>query len=81
MLNGRSFFFTENDERVIQITSRACRASYISMMYAFPIILALLVLNLLVSESVPWYPIAIFLLLPFVQVVTYFISWNRNYET
>ncbi|MDR4928468.1 hypothetical protein [Peribacillus simplex] len=71
--------FKESDEREKQITSQACRASYISMMHAFPIITSLLLFYPFISETYPYYPIVIFLLLPLTQVVTYLISWKKNY--
>lgn len=71
--------FRESDEREIQITSQACRASYISMMYAFPVITCLLLLYPFLYETYPYYPIVVFLLLPLIQVVTYLITWKKNY--
>ncbi|SNT54612.1 hypothetical protein SAMN05444672_14618 [Bacillus sp. OK838] len=71
--------FKESDEREKQITSQACRASYISMIHAFPIITSLLLFYPFISETYPYYPIVIFLLLPLTQVVTYLISWKKNY--
>lgn len=71
--------FKESDERERQITSQACRASYISLMYSFPIITALMLLYPFVAESYPYYPIIVLLLLPLTQVVTYVVSWQKNY--
>ncbi|MCC3356250.1 hypothetical protein [Bacillus sp. REN16] len=71
--------FEEGDEREKELTGKACRASYISMWYAFPIITALFLLYPFISDSVPYYPIILFLLCPLIQIVTYFISWKRNY--
>lgn len=71
--------FRESDEREKQITSLACRASYISMMYAFPIITGLLLFYPFLTDVVPYYPIVIFLLLPLTQVVTYLVTWKKHY--
>lgn len=71
--------FEESDEREKQITSQACRASYISMWYAFPIITVLLLFYPFFSERFPYYPIIVFLLLPLTQSITYLISWKQNY--
>ncbi|MFJ5717628.1 hypothetical protein [Neobacillus sp. NPDC093127] len=70
--------FEEKDEREQQITARACRAAYISMLYAFPIITALLLLYPFISKVVPYYPILVFTLLPLTQIMTYLISWQKN---
>ncbi|MBS4192364.1 hypothetical protein KHA94_19595 [Bacillus sp. FJAT-49705] len=71
--------FEEVDEREKMITARACRTSYVAMMYAGPIITALFIFYPFVAEKVPYYPIILFLLLPFVQYVAYFLSWRKNY--
>lgn len=71
--------FEEGDEREKELTAKACRASYISMWYAFPILASLLLLYPFISDILPYYPIILFLLFPFVQIVVYFISWKRNY--
>lgn len=72
--------FEESDEREKQITSHACRASYISMMYSTPIITSLLLFYPFIYETIPYYPIIIFLLLPLTQIVTYLVSWKKNYN-
>ncbi|WP_010677214.1 hypothetical protein [Bacillus timonensis] len=71
--------FEEEDEREKELTGKACRASYISMWFTFPIITALFLLYPFISDSVPYYPIILLLLYPLIQIVTYFISWKRNY--
>jgi len=71
--------FAENDEREQLITARACRAAYISMLYAFPVITVLLLFYPFVSETIPYYPIIVFSLLPLTQILTYLISWQKNY--
>ncbi|ADU29143.1 hypothetical protein [Evansella cellulosilytica] len=73
--------FEESDEREKQITSRACRAAYISMYYAFPIIISLLLIYPFINNTMPYYPILLFLLLPIIQITTYFISWTLNYKS
>lgn len=71
--------FEESDEREKQITAQACRAAYISMWYSFPFITALLLFYPFIYETVPYYPIFVFLLFPITQSITYLISWKRNY--
>ncbi len=71
--------FEEGDEREKELTGKACRASYISMWYTFPIITALFFLYPFISDSVPYYPIILLLLYPLIQIIAYFISWKRNY--
>ncbi|GHI00372.1 hypothetical protein [Neobacillus kokaensis] len=72
--------FEESDEREQQITARACRAAYISMIYAFPIITVLLLFYPFISKAIPYYPIIVFILLPLTQIMTYMISWQKNYK-
>ncbi|MBA4536902.1 hypothetical protein H1Z61_07040 [Bacillus aquiflavi] len=69
----------EMDEREKQITAKACRASYISMGYLYPIVTGLMLFYPFVNEMIPYYPIIVILLLPFIQFVVYFISLKRNY--
>ncbi|MEH7222187.1 hypothetical protein V7112_00125 [Bacillus sp. JJ1566] len=71
--------FEEGDEREKELTGKACRAAYISMWYSFPVIISLFFLYPFISDSVPYYPIILLLLCPLVQIVTYFVSWKRNY--
>ncbi|MFD1019737.1 hypothetical protein [Thalassobacillus hwangdonensis] len=71
--------FEETDEREKQLTAQACRSAYISMMYSFPIISALLLLYPFVSEVVPYYPLLVFTLLPLTQIITYTVSWKKNF--
>lgn len=72
--------FEETDEREQLITARACRAAYISMMYSFPVITVLLLFYPFISKTVPYYPIIVFSLLPLTQIMTYMISWHKNYK-
>jgi hypothetical protein len=71
--------FEEGDEREKELTGKACRSSYISMWYTFPIISALFLLYPFISDTVPYYPIILFLLYPLIQIIAYFISWKKNY--
>lgn len=71
--------FSENDEREKQITARACRAAYISMFYAVPFITVLFLFYPFLSDSMPYYPIVVFMLLPLTQILTYMISWKKHY--
>ncbi|MEH7238880.1 hypothetical protein [Bacillus sp. JJ1562] len=71
--------FEEGDEREKELTGKACRASYISMWFTFPIIAALFLLFPFISDTVPYYPIILLLLYPLIQIIVYFITWKRNY--
>jgi len=71
--------FEEGDEREKELTGKACRASYISMWYTFPIIASLFLLYPFISDKVPYYPIILLLLCPLTQIVVYFITWKKNY--
>ncbi|MBD8067603.1 hypothetical protein [Bacillus sp. PS06] len=68
----------EADEREQQITAQACRSSYISMWIAAPIVTALLFIYPFISESMPYYPIIIILLLPTIQLISYGVTWKRE---
>ncbi len=80
---AKAFFlppeFEESDEREQEITARACRSSYVIMWFTFPILTALLLIYPFISETIPYYPIIIFLLLPLVQSFAYFLSWKKHY--
>lgn len=71
--------FQEADEREREITQKATRSAYISMWIAAPILAGFMLLYPLIIDQVPYYPIVIFMLLPFIQSITYIISWKRNY--
>lgn len=71
--------FEEKDEREKQITATACRSAYVGMWYTFPFITALLLFYPFVQETIPYYPIFVFLLFPITQSLIYLISWKRNY--
>ena len=71
--------FEESDEREQEITAKACRASYVTMWYAFPILTSLMLVYPLISETIPYYPVIIIMLLPLVQSIAYFLSWKKHY--
>ncbi|MCV9887997.1 hypothetical protein [Metabacillus halosaccharovorans] len=68
----------EADEREQMITAKACRSSYIAMWYTAPIAAGLLLFYPLIQENIPYYPIIILLLLPVVQMISYFHSLHKN---
>ncbi|MFS0883432.1 hypothetical protein [Metabacillus niabensis] len=80
---AKAFFlppnFEESDEREREITAKACRASFVTMWYAFPVITALLLIYPFISEKLPYYPIILILLLPLIQSFAYFLSWKKHY--
>ena len=71
--------FEESDEREQEITAKACRASYVTMWYTFPVLTALMLIYPLISETIPYYPVIIIMLLPLVQSIAYFLSWKKHY--
>lgn len=80
---AKAFFlppeFEESDEREKEITAKACRASYVTMWYTFPILTALLLIYPFISETIPYYPVLIILLFPLAQSFAYFLSWKKHY--
>lgn len=80
---AKAFFlppeFEETDEREKEITAKACRASYVTMWYAFPVLTALMLFYPFISETVPYYPIIIVMLFPFIQSIAYYLSWRKHY--
>jgi hypothetical protein len=70
--------FEESDEREQLITAKACRSSYIVMWFATPIAAGLLVIYPMIQDLIPYYPIIILLLLPVVQIISYFFSIHKN---
>lgn len=68
----------EADEREQLLTAKACRSSYIAMWYVAPIAAGLLLIYPLIQETIPYYPIIILLLIPLVQMISYFYSLNKN---
>lgn len=71
--------FQENDEREKEITAKATRSAYISMWIAAPILAALMLGYPYISDFVPYYPLIILMLLPLIQLITYIVSWKKNY--
>ncbi|MEW8985582.1 MAG: hypothetical protein AB2401_00930 [Bacillus sp. (in: firmicutes)] len=80
---AKAFFlppeFEESDEREQEITAKACRASYVTMWYTFPILTALMLIYPFISETIPYYPVIIIMLFPVVQSTAYFLSWKKHY--
>ncbi|MED4530693.1 hypothetical protein ABET51_01500 [Metabacillus fastidiosus] len=70
--------FEESDERERYITSKACRSSYITMMFIGPLAAGLMTFYPLVQEHLPYYPIIVVMLIPLAQIAAYFISFNKN---
>src|SRR5690625_1710062 len=72
--------FEEEDEREKEITAKATRTAYLSMWVAAPMLAALLLIYPHIIDKFPYYPMIILLLLPLVQLITYIISWHKNYH-
>ncbi|TXC92381.1 hypothetical protein FS935_04830 [Metabacillus litoralis] len=68
----------EADEREQLITANACRSSYIAMWYAVPIAAGLMSFYPLLKGQIPYYPIIILLLIPIVQMISYFYSIQKQ---
>src|SRR5690625_1254831 len=71
--------FQEADEREREITQKATRSAYISMWISAPILAGLMLVYPYIIDVLPYYPIIIFMALPLVQLITYIISWKKNY--
>lgn len=80
---AKAFFlppeFEESDEREQEITAKACRASYVAMWYTVPIFTAFMLLYPFISDTIPYYPVIIILLIPLAQSFAYFLSWKKHY--
>lgn len=70
--------FREDDERERMVTAKACRASYVSMMIAGPLLAAIMTFYPLIKEIIPYFPVIVIMLLLFVQITAYHISLRRN---
>ncbi|WP_017727823.1 hypothetical protein [Halalkalibacterium ligniniphilum] len=70
--------FEESDEREQLITAKACRSAYITMWFTAPIVAGLLIVYPIIQDIIPYYPIIILLLLPVVQMISYFYSLHKN---
>lgn len=70
--------FEESDEREQLITAKACRSSYIAMWYTAPIAAGLMIFYPFIQDNIPYYPIIILLILPVVQMISYFYSIHKN---
>ncbi|WP_408007395.1 hypothetical protein ACJROX_22295 [Pseudalkalibacillus sp. A8] len=69
----------EADEREQYITGQACRNSYFAMWFGTPLITALMLFYPFVSDTLPYYPMLIILVMPLIQIFTYVISVRRSY--
>ena len=70
--------FEESDEREQLITAKACRSAYIAMWFTVPIAAGLLIFYPIIQDTIPYYPIMILLLLPVVQMISYFYTLHKN---
>ncbi|MEN8700344.1 hypothetical protein [Bacillus infantis] len=70
--------FEEQDEREKMMTARACRSSYISLYFAVPLTAALMLFYPLLEDKVPFYPILVILLIPAIQMLSYYLSIRKS---
>ncbi len=70
--------FEELDEREQLITAKACRSAYITVWFTVPIAAWLLIFYPIIQDTIPYYPIMILLLLPVVQMISYFYTLHKN---
>ncbi|MBD1378828.1 hypothetical protein [Metabacillus arenae] len=70
--------FEEQDEREMMITAKACRNSYITLYIAVPIIAGLMLLYPFIQDRAPYYPIIVVLLIPVVQIMSYYFSMRKS---
>ncbi|MBO0992083.1 hypothetical protein [Bacillus sp. SD088] len=69
--------FSEKDERERAISGEACRKAYIATWVSAPIAAATLVFYPLFEEQFRYFPIIIILLIPMIQIVTYFFHIRK----
>lgn len=72
--------FKETDERERMITAKACRGSYVVMMFAMPIAAGLLIMYPTIQDTLPYYPIIIVILLLLIQMISYFYTLHKNFS-
>src|SRR5699024_2542783 len=70
--------FKETDERERMITAKACRGSYVVMMFAMPIAAGLLIMYPTIQDTLPYYPIIIVILLLLIQMISYFYTLHKD---
>ncbi len=71
------FEFSEDDEREKQISGEACRRAFISTWVTAPIAATLCVFYPLFQERIAYYPILLILIIPTVQILTYYIHIRK----
>ncbi|MFS0612037.1 hypothetical protein [Lederbergia ruris] len=69
--------FSERDEREREISGEACRKAFISTWISAPIVASLLVFYPLFEEQFRHFPIFIVLLIPIIQILTYFFHIRK----
>ncbi|KRG15176.1 hypothetical protein ACA30_08385 [Virgibacillus soli] len=69
--------FSEEDEREQAISGIACRKAFISTWISAPIAASALVFYPLFEEQFRYYPILIVLLIPTIQILTYFFHIRK----
>lgn len=67
------FEFSEEDEREKQISGEACRKAFISTWVTAPLAATLLVFYPLIQDRIAFYPILLILIIPVVQILTYYM--------
>lgn len=70
--------FLEDDEREKMITAQACRTSYLTLLYTFPFIAALLLVYPFIQPTIPYFPILIIFLIPVMLITAYHVSLMKN---
>lgn len=69
--------FSERDEREREISGEACRKAFISCWIATPIVAGLLAFYPLFEEQFHYFPILVVLIIPAIQIITYFVNIRR----
>ncbi|WP_078394229.1 hypothetical protein [Shouchella patagoniensis] len=69
--------FKERDEREKEITAKACRASYMSMFYIYPVLAAFLIVYPLIQNVLPYLPIVLVMVGPLLQIFVYLFTWRK----
>lgn len=69
--------FSERDEREREISGQACRKAFISSWISAPAVAALLVFYPLFQEQFQYFPIVVVLIIPAIQIITYYVHIRR----
>ncbi|MEH7459891.1 DUF2178 domain-containing protein [Bacillus pseudomycoides] len=70
--------FPQEDEREKGITEKACRTTFISLLYVLPCAIGFLTFSPVVNLYIPGYPLYIVFFILFIQMTVFHVSLYRN---